>query len=251
MLDARGKVIGSIGINTDITSPKEVFKALQESEGRYRKFISNSREGIWRLEYAPPLKIGISPGKLATQLLHDGAIMECNAVMAKMYGYKKVEELYGKRLIDLFSPEKKEEKITAIERAKTFIKNDFKANESISKEKDKNGNVIYISNSTSAEIQDGYLFRLWGMQRNVTDRVLAEEALTQSEMKYRRLFEKMNEGLFFSNPEGLITMVNPSFCKMVGYSKGNLIGANGHELFHDKHEIPRLRKKSAQREAGQ
>ncbi len=251
VLDARGKVIGSIGINTDITSPKEVFNALQESEGRYRNFISNSREGIWRLEYDPPLKIGISPGKLAKQLLYEGAIMECNDVMAKMYGYKKGEELYGKRLIDLFSPEKKEEKITAIERAKTFIKNDFKANESISKEKDKNGNVIYISNSTSAEIQDGYLFRLWGMQRNVTDRILAEEALTQSEMRYRRLFEKMNEGLLFSNPEGLITMVNPSFCKMVGYSKDNLIGANGHQLFHDKHEIPRLRKKSAQREAGQ
>jgi PAS domain S-box-containing protein len=46
---------------------------------------------------------------------------------------------------------------------------------------------------------------------------LAEEALRQSEEKYRNIFENAVEGIFQSTPEGYFLSANPAFARIVGY----------------------------------
>ena len=234
VMDEKGKVVGSVGINTDISESKHVLTELNESEQRYQKFIASSREGIWRLEYNPPLKIAkVSSDKLARQLLYDGTIVECNKEMARMYGFKNAEEFHGTRLIDLYAPKTTKEKNSATKRATAFIKNNFTSDEAISKERDKNGNTIYVLNSTSGEVDNGYLIRLWGVQKDVTQEVITKKALEESELRYRSLFEKMNEGLVFTDAKGAILMANPSFCKLTGYSSAELTGMTTQSLMFD------------------
>ncbi len=50
------------------------------------------------------------------------------------------------------------------------------------------------------------------------DRRRAEEALIESEKKFRSIFENGVEGFFQSTPEGVFTRVNPAFAKMFGYT---------------------------------
>lgn len=57
--------------------------------------------------------------------------------------------------------------------------------------------------------------------------------ISESEKRYRGLFEKMNEGLLLSCPEGSIKMVNPSFSKMLEYSEDELIGKIGYDILVD------------------
>lgn len=174
------KVEGSIWVFKNITNLLKLEEEAKEREQRYKNLINHSHEGIWRMEFNTALPIRTSITKLAHHILYDGIIVECNKAMANMYGHNNAQDMHGKRLIDLFAISTKVQEQDAIERAKRFIKNDFRIDNSISTEKDKNGNSVYISNSTSGDIESGKLLRLWGIQRNVTKQVLAEKALKES-----------------------------------------------------------------------
>jgi PAS domain S-box-containing protein len=57
-----------------------------------------------------------------------------------------------------------------------------------------------------------------GFVRDVTDLRKAEEALRESEERFRSLFENATIGLYRTSPDGRILMANPSVVKMLGYS---------------------------------
>lgn len=50
------------------------------------------------------------------------------------------------------------------------------------------------------------------------------QALQDSEERYRRLIESMNEGILMVDTENVIQMANPKFCAILGYSEKELIG---------------------------
>jgi len=52
---------------------------------------------------------------------------------------------------------------------------------------------------------------------DVTERVLAEDALKESELQHRRLFENAGEGLFRMIPEGRYVDANPTLADILGY----------------------------------
>ncbi len=62
----------------------------------------------------------------------------------------------------------------------------------------------------------GYFLR--GTIQDITERKLAEDALRESEEKYRTLVELAQEGIWVIDKEGRTSFVNPNMAKMLGYS---------------------------------
>jgi diguanylate cyclase (GGDEF)-like protein/PAS domain S-box-containing protein len=62
----------------------------------------------------------------------------------------------------------------------------------------------------------------------LTDEIARREALEaqlrESEARYRTYVEHAPEGIFVSDAQGLLVDVNPSACRMVGYSRAELLG---------------------------
>ncbi len=66
------------------------------------------------------------------------------------------------------------------------------------------------------------------------ERRQAEEALKQSEKKYRQLFENMQEGLWLIDKNSITTFVNPRMAEILGYTAEEMLGKHLFE-FMDEH----------------
>lgn len=71
------------------------------------------------------------------------------------------------------------------------------------------------------------------LYKEIEQRKQMQEALKESESRYRMLVDTMTEGLGIHDENGIVTYFNDSFCKMTGYSIDDLIGRPTLELFDD------------------
>jgi PAS domain S-box-containing protein len=70
---------------------------------------------------------------------------------------------------------------------------------------------------------DGEVYRIAGIAQDITERKLAENALQESEERFRQLSEAPFEAIILHD-QGTILEVNQSFCRMYGYDRAEVIG---------------------------
>lgn len=150
--------------NRAVLIAKEMTESLRKSEERYKAFIENSSEGIWRFELEKPLNITTPVKDQVEHCYRYAYLAECNDVCAKMYGYKKAEEMIGARLTDMLIPTEKQN----IEYLTAFIKAKYRLENTESKELTKDGSIRYFSNTLVGIVENGYIKRAWGTQRDIT-----------------------------------------------------------------------------------
>lgn len=81
--------------------------------------------------------------------------------------------------------------------------------------------------------------------RDISDRKRAEDALRESEQKYRNIIETANEGIWISDINARITFVNKKMADMLGYSPGEIIGKSAFEFMDE--EAREISKKNIER----
>jgi PAS domain S-box-containing protein len=64
----------------------------------------------------------------------------------------------------------------------------------------------------------------------IIDRVQAEEALYESDKKYRAILNSMEDGYYEVDLSGNMIFVNPALCRHLGYSQEELIGMNNRQF---------------------
>lgn len=72
--------------------------------------------------------------------------------------------------------------------------------------------------------EQGTPLRMVGALQDVTDRKRTEESLAESETRYRSLVAAMAEGVLVRDSEGRINFCNDAACRLLGLSRGDLIG---------------------------
>lgn len=75
---------------------------------------------------------------------------------------------------------------------------------------------------------------LVGVARDNTERRLAEESLRRSEEQYRTILETIEDGYYEVDLSGRYVFFNSYFCKMAGYSPGEILGKNFTVLMPDE-----------------
>ncbi|MDQ4122245.1 MAG: PAS domain S-box protein [Acidobacteriota bacterium] len=186
LYDSNGRFAGVCGVSTDITETKLAEKALRESEQRYRTFIDQCGEGIWRIEFTKPISISLPVEKQIELYYKHGYLAECNDAMARMYGYETAADLINvslEKLIIRSDPENQKYLATVIE-------SDYKIFEIPSHERGADGSDKYFLNNLVGIIENGYLVRLWGTQRDITERVLTEQKLVEAVRQLETFVER-------------------------------------------------------------
>jgi PAS domain S-box-containing protein len=210
---ASGEILGVIGIIRDITERKRAEAALRDSQQRYREFIARSIEAVWRIELDHPIPVKLPEKELVAQVLQLGCLAECNDAAARQLGFGRAREVIGKRLDELIQG-LGEERVAAFFSAAQCS---FQTRTVSLRINDAVGDPHYLLRTEMPVVKDGMLIRAWGITRDITALRLAEEALKESEERFRSLFENATVGIYRATPAGQILVANPALIEMLGY----------------------------------
>ncbi len=172
--DENDKVIKILGVGDDITQRKEIEAALQQSEEKYRKLVDTSPDSIVLADLT-------------------GIITLANPQAAIMHGVDKPEELIGRSMLEFTAPEDHEKVMRGMKK-QTFSTQKGYVEYTMLK---KNGesfpvelNAVVITDKSNKPIA------MMAIGRDLTQRIKAEEALKESEEKYRGFVQNF-DGIAF------------------------------------------------------
>jgi len=196
-------------LEKEIEKRKRSEQALRESEEKYRSIFESFHDVYYRTD-------------------KEGKITLISPSVYSQAGYNP-KEMIGRPVTDFYlSPSDREDFLQELK--KSGVINDYEL-----KLKAKDGRVIDTSaNSRIIFSKDGDPVGVEGVLRDITERKQAEEALRESEEKYREIVELAPDGIVTINLKGIITSCNTAFLNLAGISKGNIVG---------KHftKLPRIR----------
>ncbi len=223
---------GNLEMKREIAEHKRTEDALRKSEDRFRAFVEQSSEGIWCYEAEQPIPITLSASEQVELFHRYGYLAECNDAMAHMYGASSAEELIGARVNDLLPLDEENRGYLM-----AFINSGYRMVDAETHEVDKHGHQRYFLNNLIGVVENGFLLRAWGSQREITERKLLEQRLHQSQRM--EAVGRLAGGIAhdFNN---LLTAI-------IGYSDLLLMDLNGNQNARSSAEEV---KKAGQRAAG-
>jgi len=186
-----------LAIVRDITERKLAAEALQESEETYRNMFLGNPQPMWLYD------------------METLRFLEVNNEAIVHYGYSR-DEFLAMSIFDI-RPEED------IQEFKDYLKTQLKMT-NVSKmwrHKKRDGSIIYVEITSTVQSFRGVQAKLV-MVNDVTDRVKVEDALRESEVKYRALFESSLAGVAVVNSEGRMAQTNSTMQRMLGYSADEL-----------------------------
>lgn len=90
---------------------------------------------------------------------------------------------------------------------------------------------------------DGSIAGTFGITRDVTGRIRAEQDLQKSEEKYRSIFENIRDVIYRTDKEGIITDISPSIENYSGYKRSEIIGQHVSRFYYFDEDRDQLLKK--------
>lgn len=205
-----GKPVRAVGSLSNITSLKEAETKLKESEAKYKLISENSSDCICLQELngrfvfvSPSSKdvLGYTPQELQHLRLREIITEEylhkvSDTMLSVMQGKLKTVSI-------TFQAKNKEGGLEWLETVGGAIL-------------DENGEAIFLQTST----------------RNVTDRVVAQRRLKESEERYKLITENSNDIVTLMDIHGNYVFITPSIKETMGYEVDEVIGKNAMDFIH-------------------
>ncbi|HOO71449.1 MAG TPA: PAS domain S-box protein [Spirochaetota bacterium] len=194
---------GNFVLQSSIEMAFELFEAnqrLSRSEARMRTLVQTIPDLVW-------LKDG------------EGVYITCNPQFELFFGARETD-IVGKTDYEFLSKEE----------AEFFRDHDRRAMEAGRPTMNEEW-ITYASDGHRALLEtiktpmfdrDGSLIGVLGISRDITERKRVEEALLESENKYRSLVELSLVGVYIIQ-DGLFRFVNKRFCEIFGYSYDEIV----------------------------
>lgn len=200
--DESGEIFSGMVMWQDITERKRAERALMESEEQYRNLFENASDLIY---------------------IHDleGRYISINQATERVFGYSK-EEVLGMKIPQVVAPEdlgfarqKMAEKLAGARQTVYELTC-----------MTKDGRRVPLEINSCVIYKDGVPVAIQGVARDVTERKRVEEALRESEARFRDLFENANDLIYTHDLRGNFTSLNRAGEIITGYSRAEALKMN-------------------------
>jgi diguanylate cyclase (GGDEF)-like protein/PAS domain S-box-containing protein len=206
LFGVEGRLVEYQCTGSDVTDRRLAEERLRESEARYRLLYDQSPDGILLIDTS-------------------GAIVEFNESAHYQLGYSR-EDFAGLTIADINPFETSEQIAENMRRILQEGKTEFET-----RHRTKSGeirNVLVISQAITISGATVY-HSIW---RDITERKRIEEALKESEEKFRTLFESASDALFIIDVQGNFLDVNTTAHRRLGYTKEEMLALPLSRLDH-------------------
>jgi diguanylate cyclase (GGDEF)-like protein/PAS domain S-box-containing protein len=193
LLDEPG--VEAVVINfRDITEHRQVQQAMQESEEKYRQLFALGADAFFLVDN------------------ETGFIQDVNHVASELYGYSR-EELLNLRNVDLSAQPEDTRKATLFGVTKIPVRYHRR----------KDGTVFPVEITASHITYRGRPAHIAAI-RDISERFKAEQALIESEEKFRSLVEQSPDGIIIVDEEGMIVEWNHGQEQISGVKRSEAMG---------------------------
>jgi PAS domain S-box-containing protein len=187
----------NIRINQALKEQNNLFNSLRESEEKYRSLVESTQDSIYVVNrnctYLFMNKRHLSRLEVPEDNATGKTYREFHSASDTQEFKKKVEEV-------------------------------FASDAPLQHEHESHRDGKYFLRTLSPVIgPDGRTEAVTVVSTDITDMVQAEQALTQSEQKFRSTFEQAAVGIAHVAPDGRWLRVNQKLCEIVGYSREELL----------------------------
>ena len=202
----------NVAFFTDVTWRKKLENQMKQSEEQYRLLADNITEHVWLMDIKTLKTTYVSPS------------------IEKIYGYP-CDEILNYSLKKLLPPESfqkvknafEAEMPKALASPSSVVHKHTLEHEALHRD----GHVLWVETTFSIlRNEKGNPSLLLGETRDITKRRKAEEALRESEEKYRTILETIEEGYFETDVAGNMTFFNDALCVILHYPREELMGMN-------------------------
>src|SRR5215212_9312908 len=210
--DDEGEPQRMVGTVQDITKRNKAEEALRESEERYRALVEESVESIFLFDASTR------------------RVLEANTAFQELIGYAS-EELLEMTIYDFLAHEREE--IDANVRCDLQQRRRFVGEQ---KYRRKDGSLLEVETSMTV-IPYQSREAICAVARDLSERKRAEEALRESEERYRAVVERTTDGIFLGDfSTSRILESNLALQNMLGYTSEELRGMSLYELIAEDRE---------------
>jgi len=217
ILIEKGKIKKITHIARDITDRVQAERALQASEGRYRRLIESVTDYVCKVmvKDGQPVSTSHGPGCLAVT----GYTSE---------EYEADPYLWYRMIYE-------EDRQTVLEHANSILKGE-KAEPLEHRIIHKNGSIRWIRNTPVVfKDEQGRVVSYDGLISDISERKQAEQGLRESEKKYRQVVENAVEIIYTTDENGNFTYANHAALKVLGYTLEELQRLNYLDLILPDH----------------
>jgi PAS domain S-box-containing protein len=219
---------------------KQEEERLRESEQRYRAFVAENTDSMWRIEFEEPIPTDLPAEEQLERIFKYGYIAECNDSLARLLGLDRAERLIGGRVAEIsrtspWLPESfRAATLAAIRRGYRFETLETAPS-------DHEGNVKHMLRTHWGIVEQGLLKRMWGIIRDITALRHAEEALNASERRLASLLDTVHLAVVVLDSNGMIAFCNDYLCQLTGWKHAEVLGKDWLELMVPAEERANVR----------
>jgi PAS domain S-box-containing protein len=198
------------------TQSRQAEQALRESERLYRDLIERARDVIYNVAL-------------------DSTLISLNPVFETITGWSR-REWIGKSFAALVHPEDLPLVMENFQRSLRGEEFPIYEHRILAK----SGQYVNGEFLAAPRIEDGKVVGVLGIARDVTERKRAEEAIRESEARYRALFEQSKDAIFITR-NGVVVDTNQAALDLFGYTREEAIGMAAIEVYANSEDRGRFR----------
>ncbi len=206
-----GEVTGIVVVAFKAEDSLLTEESVNESEEKYISLFNNAFDCIYIMDF-------------------EGNFLDANKSALDLFKFDK-NEIIKLNIKELLNPAQ----IPSVEKTIEKIKSGKEFDSPLKlKLKNKEGEFVHIETKSSVINQNGKPYLILGIARDITKKLLVEEALRKSELIFRSVWENSVDAMRLIDDNGIIILVNDAFCKMSGKSREELEGKHFSVIYKNK-----------------